>query len=182
VPALRRLARLCARCFTPKLCGCFGLCSLIIAFNSAYRFGLDSACRDLYLWPADPAVTDSLFWHARGSHIHVLFNRNKDGDFLPERAITTLRHVDDIGIVQPVDGRPLGGSFHFDIEPIIEYAKSGMRNLFTEAHWFWINRRDSAGSAWKALNEKDIAAYLKDWDGLLEAFGNVCEEWNKEMN
>ena len=91
----------------------------------------------------------------------------------------TLRHVDDIGTLQPVDGRPLGGSFHFEVEPSVEHVISRMRDMFMEAYWFWTNRRDDAGAAWKVLNEGAIEAYLKDWASLLEAFGRVCNVWGK---
>ncbi|MCJ1385030.1 hypothetical protein MMC17_008148 [Xylographa soralifera] len=141
------------------------------ALGLAYRFGLDPTFRDLYLWPANPTITDPLFWHARGSHIHILFDRDEQGHFLPDRAIMTLRHVDDIGTVQPMDGRPLGGAFHFDLETCVQHARSRIRHMFAEAQWFWTNRRDGAGAAWRGLSERDVEAYLADWDGLLEAFG-----------
>ncbi|MCJ1400176.1 hypothetical protein MMC11_003380 [Xylographa trunciseda] len=153
---------------------------LALTIGLAYRFGLDPTCRDLYLWPAAPTTTDPRFWHARGSHIHILFDRNANGDFLPERAIMTLRHVDDIATLQPVDGRPLGGAFHFDIEPTVEHARRGTGNRFAEAHWFWTNRRDGAGAAWGALGERDTAAYLRDWEGLLDALEEVGGVWGGE--
>ncbi|MCJ1388589.1 hypothetical protein MMC18_001436 [Xylographa bjoerkii] len=154
---------------------------IALALGLAYRFGLDPSLRDLYIWPAHPTVTDTLFWHARGSHIHILFARDASGAFLPERAIMTLRHVDDIGTLQPGDGRPLGGAFHFDIEPSVDHARSSMGDMVAAAHWFWTNRRDGTGAAWRVLGERDREAYLADWDGLLEAVGRIGGVWAEEL-
>lgn len=91
----------------------------------------------------------------------------------------TFRHKDDIGTAHPLRASGLAGAFHFDVETTFEDARASVEHFFVSAMWFWNRQLDPVGMAWNGLDEAEYQAYLRDWDGLLEAAKKVCDAWHQ---